>query len=330
MSRFNILVALWSVSLCLSIFPNLASAQLKQNYYAKICPNVETIVRNAVTQKFKQTFVTVPATLRLFFHDCFVQGCDASVIIASSGNNQAEKDHPDNLSLAGDGFDTVIKAKAAVDAVASCRNKVSCADILAMATRDVIALSGGPSYEVELGRLDGLSSTAASVNGNLPQPTFNLKQLHSMFVAHGLTQADMIALSAAHTVGFSHCSRFANRIYNFSRENPVDPTLDKAYAAQLQSMCPKNVDPRIAINMDPNTPNKFDNVYFQNLQQGKGLFTSDQVLFTDSRSKPTVDAWAGNSPAFQQAFITAITKLGRVGVKTGANGNIRTDCSAFN
>lgn len=62
------------------------------------------------------------------------------MIIASSGGNQAEKDHPDNLSLAGDGFDTVIKAKAAVDAVPSCKNKVSCADILAMATRDVVAL----------------------------------------------------------------------------------------------------------------------------------------------------------------------------------------------
>ena len=70
----------------------------------------------------------------------FEQGCDASVMIASSGSNKAEKDHPDNLSLAGDGFDTVIKAKAAIDAVASCRNKVSCADILTMATRDVVLL----------------------------------------------------------------------------------------------------------------------------------------------------------------------------------------------
>jgi len=61
-------------------------------------------------------------------------------LVASSGNNKAEKDHPDNLSLAGDGFDTVIKAKAALDAVPQCRNKVSCADILALATRDVINL----------------------------------------------------------------------------------------------------------------------------------------------------------------------------------------------
>jgi peroxidase len=68
------------------------------------------------------------------------QGCDGSVLVSSTPHNRAERDHPDNLSLAGDGFDTVIKAKEAVDAVPLCMNKVSCADILAMATRDVITL----------------------------------------------------------------------------------------------------------------------------------------------------------------------------------------------
>ncbi|XP_059458802.1 peroxidase 73-like [Corylus avellana] len=329
MGRFNLIVVL-SLGLSLCLFPNTISAALRKNYYANVCPNVENIVRDAVRKKFNQTFVTVPATIRLFFHDCFVQGCDASVIIASSGSNTAEKDHPDNLSLAGDGFDTVIKAKAAVDAVPSCKNKVSCADILAMATRDAIALSGGPSYAVELGRLDGLSSTAASVNGKLPAPTFNLTQLNTLFAANGLSQNDMIALSAAHTVGFSHCSRFADRIYNFSRQNPVDPTLNKAYATQLQSDCPTDVDPRIAINMDPNTPNTFDNMYFKNLQQGMGLFTSDQVLFTDTRSRPFVNRLARNATDFQKVFVNAMTRLGRVGVKTGKNGNIRIDCGSFN
>ncbi|XXG63898.1 hypothetical protein AAC387_Pa05g1987 [Persea americana] len=329
-AEHNYRVTCLAVALSVCVFAQLGEAQLKQNYYANVCPNVESIVRGAVRTKFSQTFVTAPATLRLFFHDCFVQGCDASVIIASTGNNKAEKDHPDNLSLAGDGFDTVIKAKAAVDANPSCRNKVSCADILAMATRDVIALTGGPSYAVELGRLDGLSSTATSVEGNLPQPTFSLNQLNSMFASHGLTQADMIALSAAHTLGFSHCNKFSNRIYNFAPGTPVDPTINKTYVPQLQAMCPKNVDPTIAINMDPTTPRAFDNVYYQNLQQGMGLFTSDQVLFTDSRSKPTVNAWAQNSAAFQQAFVTAMTKLGRVGVKTGSQGNIRRDCGVFN
>ncbi|XVE98806.1 hypothetical protein REPUB_Repub03eG0140200 [Reevesia pubescens] len=113
-------------------------ADLKLDFYRTTCPNVESIVRSAVQNKFQQTFVTAPGTLRLFFHDCFVRGCDASVML--SGNGNAEKDHPDDVSLAGDGFDTVIKAKAALDSNPQCRNKVSCADILALATRDVIQL----------------------------------------------------------------------------------------------------------------------------------------------------------------------------------------------
>ncbi|XP_010905285.1 peroxidase 35 [Elaeis guineensis] len=323
-------MALIVLTLALCQFPQPGDAQLQQNYYANTCPNVENIVREVVTKKFKQTFVTVPAVLRLFFHDCFVNGCDASVIVASTADNTAEKDHPDNLSLAGDGFDTVIKAKAAVDAVSQCRNKVSCADILAIATRDVVALSGGPSYEVELGRLDGLSSTAASVTGNLPQPEFNLDQLTAMFGKNGLSQEDMIALSAAHTLGFSHCGKFAKRIYSFSQQSSVDPTLNQSYVVQLQSMCPKVVDSRIAIDMDPITPRTFDNQYYKNLQHGMGLFTSDQVLFTDPRSKPAVNFWAASPSAFQRAFVSAITKLGRVGVKTGSDGNIRQDCAIFN
>ena len=70
-----------------------------------------------------------------FFLCC--QGCDASVLIASP-NGDAEKDAPDNLSLAGDGFDTVFKSKQAVEA--ECPGIVSCADILAIAARDVVVL----------------------------------------------------------------------------------------------------------------------------------------------------------------------------------------------
>ncbi|VAI22278.1 unnamed protein product [Triticum turgidum subsp. durum] len=172
-----------------------AAAQLRQGYYSASCPNVEAIVQAAVALKVQQTPVAVGATVRLFFHDCFVQGCDASVIIVSTANNTAEKDHVSNLSLAGDGFDTVIKAKAAVDTQCPSPNLVSCADILTMATRDVIGLAGGPAYPVELGRLDGLVSTASNVDGNLPPPSFNLDQLTAMFAANNLSQADMIALS---------------------------------------------------------------------------------------------------------------------------------------
>lgn len=71
MAKIGVVVLLLFLSLY--VFPQLGSAQLQQNYYANICPNVETIVRNAVTKKIQETFVTVGATIRLFFHDCFVQ-----------------------------------------------------------------------------------------------------------------------------------------------------------------------------------------------------------------------------------------------------------------
>lgn len=70
--NFDLIIAL-SLFLSLCLFPHTILAQLKQDYYAKTCPNVEKIVRTQVEKKFRQTFVTVPATIRLFFHDCFVQ-----------------------------------------------------------------------------------------------------------------------------------------------------------------------------------------------------------------------------------------------------------------
>ncbi|KAL6288265.1 hypothetical protein ACE6H2_012655 [Prunus campanulata] len=302
-----------------------SEGQLAENFYSFTCPNVEFIVKQAVSTKLSQTPITIPATLRLFFHDCFVEGCDASVMIASA-NGDAEKDSTDNLSLAGDGFDTVIKAKQAVEAL--CPGVVSCADILALAARDCVVLAGGTAFSVELGRRDGLVSQASRVAGNLPEPNFNLDQLNTMFAKHNLSQTDVVALSGAHTIGFTHCGRFSDRLYNFSSNSPVDPSLDPGYAKQLMGACPINADP--VVNLDPETPDTFDNAYYRNLVAGKGLLSSDQVLFSDSASQPTVIDFANNPGNFNGAFITAMRKLGRVGIKTGDQGEIRKDCTTFN
>ncbi|KAL2906438.1 Peroxidase 51 [Bienertia sinuspersici] len=146
------------------------------------------------------------------------------------------------------------------------------ADILAIATRDVVNLSGGLFWAVELGRFDGLVSKASSVNGKLPQPTDDLNRLNSLFASNGLTQSDMVALSGAHTVGFSHCDKFTKRIYGFTPKNPIDPTLNAQYATQLQNMCPKTVDPRVAVSMDPISPRIFDNAYYKKLDQWQRPF----------------------------------------------------------
>ncbi|KAL5559383.1 hypothetical protein UlMin_035594 [Ulmus minor] len=326
MMNFAIVSSLFFLVL---LFPGTSYASLSADYHRKTCPNVESIVREAVKKKARLQEATAQATVRLFFHDCFIRGCDASVFLFSK-NHTAEKDGSDDLSLAGDGFDTVIKAKAAVDSVASCKNKVSCADILALATRDSIVLTGGPSYKVELGRLDGRISTKASLRQHLPHPDFGVDKLKSMFASHGLSITDLVALSGAHTLGVSHCNKFWHRIHNFKSKNRIDPTLNLGYAKQLRQSCPKNVNPNFVIPMDPISPQAFDNLYYKNLQQGKGLFTSDQSLFSDSRTRGIVNLFASNATAFEVAFVAAITKLGRLGVKTGNQGEIRRDCSRVN
>jgi peroxidase len=83
--------------------------------------------------------------------------------------------------------------------------------------------AGGPSYAVELGRFDGLTSTAASVNGKLPAPTFSLDQLNTLFASNGLSQNDMVALSGMATLhmSFSSFICFQRRL-----ESPSSTCLD--------------------------------------------------------------------------------------------------------
>ncbi|KAF7801711.1 peroxidase 55 [Senna tora] len=84
--------------------------------------------------------------------------------------------------------------------------------------------------------------------------------------------------------------------------------------------CPRNFDPDIAIGLDVQSPRGFDNLYFQDLVSGRGLLSSDQVLFTDSASKSTVVEFANSGSEFNGAFFNAMRKLGRVGVKVGKQG----------
>ena len=195
--------------------------------------------------------------------------------------------------------------------------------------------SSGPSWTVELGRLDGLVSKAGDVAGRLPGPDMQQETLAAMFADNNLTVPDMVALSGAHTVGFSHCTRFTGRLYRSgaaagARAADTSSYYSASYAQQLMAACPQDVGPTIAVDMDPVTPAVFDNAYYANLAGGLGLFASDQALHDDATSRPAVEGFAGNQTLFFEAFKEAMVKLGRVGVKSGRRGEIRRDCTAFN
>ncbi|KAL5840476.1 hypothetical protein ACOSQ4_013084 [Xanthoceras sorbifolium] len=63
--------------------------------------------------------------LRLHFHDCFIRGCDASVLIDSQVDNIAEKVAPPNLTLRG--FEVIDEIKGELKK--QCKGMVSCAEV---------------------------------------------------------------------------------------------------------------------------------------------------------------------------------------------------------
>lgn len=309
--------------------PRPQQQQLYPDYYRRSCPSFSWILEDKTTKKQIESPTTAAAALRLSFHDCFVSGCDASILVSSTHSNKAERDADINLSLPGDGFDVVVRAKTALEL--ACPGVVSCADILAVATRNLVVQSGGPYYTVLLGRKDGLVSSAAHVEGNLPRPTMPMAQIIEIFRSRNFSIQEMVALTGAHTIGFSHCREFSSSIYHYSGSTRSDPSYNPQFAQQLRNVCANFTrDPTLSVANDVMTPGRFDNVYYQSLPKGLGLLSSDHALHSDPRTRPFVELYGRNQTAFFEAFGRAMEKLSVYGVKTGRDGEIRRRCDAFN
>ncbi|KAL1550916.1 peroxidase [Salvia divinorum] len=310
--------------------PTKQPPQLTTDFYAKTCPNFPKIIQEVVTDKQMAVPSTAAGVLRLFFHDCVVGGCDASLfLISPTSAHHSERDNDINHSLPGDAFEVVIRAKTRLEI--ECPGVASCSDILAEATRDLLAMVGGPFYPVPLGRRDSREAHADDVEGHIARPTMPLTQIINIFAAKGFSVQEMVALAGAHTIGFSHCSEFANRIFNFSATQDHDPTMNPTYVAALRKLCAGyQKNPTLAAFNDPMTAGKFDNSYYVNLQNGFGLLASDQIMASDPRTKPFVDDYAKDGTKFFKDFAKAMEKVGSLEIKTGDKGEVRKRCDTPN
>ena len=104
--------------------------------YNETCPQAEDVVFKEMTAIVAEKPHLAGAVLRLFSLDCFVDGCEGSILLDSTAGNTAEKDAPLNRGVRG--YEVVDAIKAKLDA--ACPGVVSCADALALAARDSIRL----------------------------------------------------------------------------------------------------------------------------------------------------------------------------------------------
>ncbi|KAI4378278.1 hypothetical protein MLD38_015778 [Melastoma candidum] len=216
-----------------------SSGQLQMNYYANSCPRAENLVQDYVCKHVPRSPNLAAAILRVYFHDCFVrvcimdmfsnklsltwltrqrnvvtsdslekcpplltryflcQGCDGSVLINLTANNQAERDSIPNQTARG--FEFIDRVKSILEA--ECPGIVSCADVLALVSRDSIVVTV----------LKSPKARPAEALNNIPAPSSNLTTLQRAFANKGLDLKDLVVLSGAHTIGVSHCLSFSNR-----------------------------------------------------------------------------------------------------------------------
>ncbi|XP_047043613.1 peroxidase 57-like [Lolium rigidum] len=322
-SRFAAVVVVVAVVLASSAV--CCRAQLANNYYAGKCnnTNVEAVILSAVKARLSWENKIVAGLLHMIFHDCFVQGCDASILLDGPGT---EKTAVQNTGIFA--YDLIDDIKSELEA--ACPGVVSCADIIVAATRDAVGMCGGPSYAVQLGRRDGMSSMSWKCS-DLPAPHVDIPTAAAMFANKGFTSFEMAALMGAHTVGVTHCSLIQDRLYNFNGTGAADPSMDPAYCGILQKYaCPQGQSfDNIVYLDDPNSILTFDTSYFSQITKKRAALGVDQGLGDDPSTAWMVRYFADSNNFFPM-FVQAINKLAAVEVLTGTDGEIRTNCRATN
>ncbi|KAJ0968791.1 hypothetical protein J5N97_021668 [Dioscorea zingiberensis] len=309
-----------SIMLLLMVSAMQSNAQLTANFYDKSCPAAISTIRKTVRTAIAKERRMAASLIRLHFHDCFVQGCDASILLDDAPSITSEKNAFQNAGSVR-GFEVVDNIKTAVETV--CPGVVSCADILAAASLYSSEYVNGPTWTVKLGRRDSTTANKDLAEADLPVSFKDLNAQISLFAKQGLSVKDMVALSGAHTIGQAQCATFRGRIYK-------DTNIDAGFASTRKRACPVSDGNTKLAPLDLVTPNSFDNNYYKNLIQKKGLLHSDQVLFNGGSTDNIVTSYSKDKAIFYSDFAAAMVKMGDISPLTGSSGQIRKICSAVN
>ncbi|KAL8465865.1 hypothetical protein ACS0TY_035108 [Phlomoides rotata] len=314
---------------------NSINESLKYDYYRESCPLAEQIIRSTVQNLFNVQRDVAPALLRLFFHDCFIEGCDASVLLDPAPGIDSEKDSPPNQSLKG--FDAIDTIKSQLEV--SCSGIVSCADTLTLAAREAVLLVGGPFYPLLTGRKDSTVSYKLNATNELPTPDDDHSKAINKFASRGFDERETVSLLGAHSTGTIHCRFMLNRLHNITGRNGPDPSIDADFLEVLRSKCNSNQSPSSpsatpslppsssaddpGMRMDYEGPGKgFGTVYYRSLLERKGLLFVDQQMTAGAVTNTWVEAFASDINLFHDDFGLSMIKLSNLKPLTAPMGQM--------
>ncbi|GMH24183.1 hypothetical protein Nepgr_026026 [Nepenthes gracilis] len=299
-------------------------SHLQPDFYSETCPEAESTVREVIKEAMIREPRNAASVMRLQFHDCFVNGCDASLLLDDTPNMIGEKLALSNINSLRS-FEVIDEAKEALEK--KCPETVSCADIVIMAARDAVALSGGPDWEVKLGRKDSLTASQVESDNIMPSPRANASYLINLFDKFNLSVKDLVALSGSHSIGKARCFSVVYRLYNQSGSGRPDPAMEPSFRERLNKLCPRDGDQNVTGDLD-STPTVFDNQYFKDLVLGRGFLNSDQTLYTFAATRKWVVKFSEDEVGFFDAFVEGMLKLGDL--RSGRPGEIRSNCRVVN
>lgn len=106
--------------------------------------------------------------------------------------------------------------------------------------------------------------------------------------------------------------------------------MDPKYVAALKKKC-RPGDSTTLVEMDPGSFKTFDGKYFTDVAKRRGLFQSDAALLNDKQTRRYVFRRVATGGAtFFNDFAKSMVKMGKIGVLTGKNGEIRKQCAFVN
>ncbi len=237
---------------------------------------MEEKLRGLLTELYKNT-PCMPIMVRLAWHDAGTY-CTKT---KTGGANGSIRFEPEAKHDANNGLEIARNLLADIKQAVP---EVSYADLYQLASVVAIEYAGGPKIPFKFGRVDADSADKCTPDGRLPDATKRMPHLRDIFGRMGFSDAEIVTLSGAHTLGKAHKER--SGFEGKWTENHL----------------------------------VFDNSYYKlllkgDLPQGVIMLDADKALLDEPELKKQVETYAEDQDKFFADYAKAHQKLSELGMK---------------